>query len=90
MPCVAIDVTNGTVTVGILPPEAIAQYASAMQPAQSVDDAMGTAQDLLSGQTGAQAQDAMQGGPEMAPAEPNPAQKDQLWTQVRNDRKAAM
>ena len=83
MPCVAIDVgTDGSVKVGLLPPEAIAQYASAMQPAQSVEDAMTTAQSLLSGQPGEQAPDPM--------AEPGPEQKDQLWTQVRNDRKAAM
>lgn len=57
MPCVAIEVgEDGTVKVGLIPPEAAAQYADALQPAQSVEDALGTAKDLLSGQTGEQAQ----------------------------------
>lgn len=59
MPCVAIEVgEDGTVKVGMIPPEATAQYAKEMQPAQSVEDALGTAKDLLSGQTGEQAQAA--------------------------------
>lgn len=70
---IELDTDTGQVMVGLEPPEAEAAEAgsagqpgapgaeaaeSYMQPANSLDDALSTAKDLLSGQTGAQAQQA--------------------------------
>ena len=59
--CVAIEMADdGTVKVGPIPPEATAQYADALQPVKTLADAFDTANDLLTGETGEQAQEAEQ------------------------------
>lgn len=66
--CVEIEIgDDGTVRVGVEPYDQEAagaeeQEKSYMQPAKSVEDALGTARDLLSGATGAQAQAAQAEG----------------------------
>lgn len=62
MICVEIELADdGSVKVGVCPPEqgepdqGEKEY---LQPAKSVEDALGTAKDLLSGDTGEQAQEA--------------------------------
>lgn len=75
---IELDTDTGAVTVGVCPPEEEsmqddqAKDKAYMQPAQSVEDALGTAKDLLSGQTGEQSQDAM-AQPDQAQAQPQPA-----------------
>lgn len=77
--CVVIEVDDdGAVRVGVLPPEAIAQYADALQPAQSVEDALSTAKDLL---TNPQIREAV-GGP--TPQQLGKSQ-DQMWDRTGRD-----
>ena len=57
--CVAIEVgDDGAVKVGMLPPEAIGQYAEGMQPAGSLDEALNAVKSMLSGGAPEQAQAA--------------------------------
>lgn len=59
--CIEINIDDqGAVTVGVCPPEEeTGEPKGYMQPAKSVDDALGTARDLLAGQNGQMAQQAM-------------------------------
>lgn len=71
MPCVAIEVgKDGKALVGLLPEGASAQYAQSMQPAQSLEEAMGKAQELL-------------GAPNEEAGEPD---QGAMWDQVQSDR----
>ena len=88
--CIAIEVgDDGAVKVGELPPEAIAQYAQAMQPAKDIESAM-----AIAGQALGSKEEAGEMGPAMAP---NGGQmmgqmsdQDKAWNQVSADRKAMM
>ena len=63
--CVEIEIgDDGAVRVGAQPYEEGAETAEKpyLQPARSVEDALGTAKDLLSGSTGEQAQAAQAEG----------------------------
>lgn len=65
--CVEIEVSDdGKVTVGVDPEKEYGERKGYMQPAQSLEDALQTAKDLL---TNGQAQ-AAQAGPDQAPAAP--------------------
>lgn len=73
--CVAIEVADdGTCKVGELPPGATAQYAQAMQPAGSVDEALQAAGQML-------------GGSEEQGEQP--PDKNAMWNKVQADRAMA-
>lgn len=83
MICVVIDVADdGAVRVGVVPPELIERYADSMQPAKSIEDALGTAANLLAGPGAEQAAAAEAGTPPSGamPMQQTPEQSEASFT----------
>ena len=82
---------DGQVTVGVMPAEMMAMHEGkemgAMQPAQSVDDALQMAKDLLTNPQSEQGPTQAPGGGMMM-GKMGP--QDQMWSKVSQDRKAMM